>query len=75
MLSSEYGWTSKQILELTIIEFVWRIKAINDRVKENLKTSAFLAGKTIKFREPMEEISLPSDIDERLKREIDKRFK
>lgn len=48
LLSHEYGWTSRQILELTLTEFYWRLGAINKRNDYNFRVDAALAGKEVK---------------------------
>ena len=40
-LSSEYGWTTKEILELTLYEINWRIDAIMQRLNMRTKFEMF----------------------------------
>jgi hypothetical protein len=44
ILSSEYGWTTKQILKLTVHEINWRLVKINKRKNNKLKFEASIHG-------------------------------
>lgn len=44
MFSSEYGWQTNYILELTIREISWRIKSINKRNKQDVNFQLMIRG-------------------------------
>jgi len=47
-LSSEYGWSSKEILQLTLKEVGWRLRNINKRRKSEVSLQAALHGREMK---------------------------
>jgi hypothetical protein len=44
LLSNEYGWTTKQILSITMKELDWRLRAITKRSENNIRLEASLHG-------------------------------
>jgi len=49
LLSSEYGWTTNDILKLTMREVSWRSEAIHTRQIDNYKLDAQLQGHELKL--------------------------
>lgn len=61
MISSEYGWTSEQTLDLTAKELSWRIGAIVNRQNRALSFDAKLHGMNLKVPEESIDIQLTED--------------
>lgn len=75
MLSSEYGWTTKEILSLTSREITWRVKSIHERKQLQVELDAALHGIPMKSSVQKEEVKLDEKQEANLDKVIKERMK